>query len=183
MASLPKGLASFENPPKSPARKPPASKLILHDRISMKSALPLLAVALSGCTSSVSHETVQQHITNQAHQIEAHAPAASRMIAVADFDDDGIADTAVVYTLESAHHDNSHQQFLAVSSSRLGGRFFDVVAGGKDDRAIVGVRIAALQVELAILEYVPTDATCCPSRSAITEYILKDGALVEVIVN
>ncbi len=123
MASLPKGLASFENPPKSPARKPPASKLILHDRISMKSALPLLAVALSGCTSSVSHETVQQHITNQAHQIEAHAPAASRMIAVADFDDDGIADTAVVYTLESAHHDNSHQQFLAVSSSRLGGRF------------------------------------------------------------
>ena len=101
------------------------------------------------------------------------------MMAAGDLDGDGAEDTAVVYTLEGAHHGNGYEQFLVVRSSRPGGRFLDVVAGLKEVGAILALSIAAGRVELAVLEYGPSDASCCPSRPATTNYTLTGGALIE----
>jgi len=136
----------------------------------------ILALAYCGCASQ---ETIQQHIASHAREIGAQEYAPARMVAVGDLDGDGVVDSAVVYTLEGAHHSNNYQQFLAVSSSRQSGRFFDTVVGGKDVREITGISITNRQVELALLEYTSADASCCPSRRASTRYILKRGVLAE----
>jgi hypothetical protein len=141
--------------------------------------ISLFVVAVTGCAPTDSHETVQQHIMAHARQIEAEEYAKARMIAVGDLDGDGIEDTAVVYTLEGARHSNNYEQYLAFSSSRHGGRFVDILAGGKDIREIDGVHISAGRVELLLREYTSSDASCCPSRPATTSYVLKDRAMVE----
>ena len=141
--------------------------------------VPVLITAVWGCVSNDSHESIRQHITAHARRIEAQEYASARMIAVGDLDGDGVADTAVVYTLEGAHHSNNYEQYLAVSSSRQGGHFFDVLAGGKEIREVDGIQIAAGRVVLVLREYAASDASCCPSRPANTGFILEDGVLIE----
>jgi hypothetical protein len=104
------------------------------------------------------------------------------MVAEGDFDGDGVSDAAVIYTLEGAHHSNTYEQFLAVRSSREGGWLRHTLAGGKEVRTVTGVRIVGGRVELALLEYAQSDASCCPSRPASTSYAFRDRALVEAKV-
>lgn len=137
----------------------------------------LLALAATGC---IAPKTIEQHIIAHGRRLEAQEHRPARMVAEGDLDGDGVSDTAAIYTLEGAHHSNTYEQFLVVHSSRGRGRLLHTIAGGKDFRSIDGVRIVGGRVELAVLEYGPSDASCCPSRRADTAYVLTGGGLSEL---
>jgi hypothetical protein len=100
-----------------------------------------------------------------------------------DLNHDGMADVAVMYTLEGGNGTNNYVRWLAVFV-RENGRLVPVahdVVGGKNYRAIVmrGIKDGVILCETT--GYAPKDASCCPTIKGTTRYVLEGEKLRELI--
>ena len=110
------------------------------------------------------------------------AKGTARTTVKGDLNHDGVADTAVLYTLEGMFGGNNYVQHLAVFV-RVKGRLVhaaDTPVGGKYYRAIelTGIRDNVLLFKTT--DYAESDPRCCPSIEGTTRYVLRGGGLKEL---
>jgi hypothetical protein len=105
-----------------------------------------------------------------------------RTVLNGDLNNDGIADVAVMYTLEGGNGTNNYVRWLAVFV-RENGKLVPVahdVVGGKNYRAIVmsGIKDGVILCETT--GYGPKDPSCCPTIQGTTRYVLEGEKLKEL---
>ena len=139
--------------------------------------LMIVLLVLAGCQSTPM--TVEQHISNHTKSTNGNEYFPARSYAHVDVDGDGKADTAVIYTLEGIRGGIDWLQFLAVKLSSENGHIIWQQIGGKDIRAVGNIEIVNGKIVASILEYAPSDASCCPSISKTSTFAIKNGKLLE----
>jgi hypothetical protein len=105
-----------------------------------------------------------------------------RTVLKGDLNHDGVADAAVLYTLEGAGGGNNYTQYLAVFL-RVDGRLVPVAnkaVGGKLYRSIAIKAIKDNVILCDTLDYAKNDPACCPTIKGKTQYVLEDKKLKEV---
>jgi hypothetical protein len=135
-------------------------------------------LVLVGCQSTPM--TLEQHINRHAKSTNGNEYLPARSYTHGDVDGDGKDDAAVIYTLEGIRGGNDWLQFLAVKLSSENGRIIFQQVGGKDIRAVENIEIMNGRIVVSILEYAPSDASCCPSISKTHTFVIKNGKLLEV---
>ena len=100
---------------------------------------------------------------------------------VGDLNHDGMADTAVLYTIEGQNGSNNYIQFLAVFLRTKSGLVFaaNATVGGKNNRGADLVSINNGEVVLDTMGYGPKDPSCCPTLQGSTRYALVARKLKE----
>ena len=124
---------------------------------------------------------IDAFIARQARLARGEEYKDARKIAVGDLNHDGVADTAVLYTIESQGGSNNYTQYLAVfvrSKSALKA-VAHVAVGGKSYRSVELTSVSDNFIHLDTLDYAPKDAACCPSKKGVTDYVLVGGVLRE----
>jgi len=128
------------------------------------------------------NHSVDRFIASQAKMLKAEEYKEARETAQGDLNGDGQADVVVLYTLENFKGSNLYLQYLAVFLNRAGNIQYAThqVVGGKNRRAAYLKSVKERIVNLDTEEYLPTDASCCPSKKGHTRYILARGKLKEI---
>jgi hypothetical protein len=125
---------------------------------------------------------VGDFIAGQARKANADEYEEAWKILRSDVNNDGKADLVALYTLESFDGNNNNIQYLAVflgsgKTFRLAGH---ESVGGKNYRGIELISIKKQIIYLDTLEYLPTDASCCPSKKGKTRYRFRNGKFREL---
>jgi GNAT superfamily N-acetyltransferase len=120
---------------------------------------------------------IDAFIVRQARRERGEEYKDARKIAAGDLNHDGVADTAVLYTIEGQGGSNNHTQYLAVFVR--GKAVANVAVGGKSYRSVELTSVSDNKIHLDTLDYAPKDAACCPSKKGTTEYALVGGVLRE----
>jgi hypothetical protein len=96
-----------------------------------------------------------------------------------DLNADGAEDAVVLYTLEGQGGSNQYVQYLAVFIHRKERLVYAArqAVGGKNRRSIESVSIKGGRINLQTLEYLPTDASCCPSKKGQMRFVFNGGKL------
>jgi hypothetical protein len=124
---------------------------------------------------------IDAFIARQARQARGEEYKEARKVAVGDLNHDGVADTAVLYTIEGQGGSNSHTQYLAVFVRGKSGLTVAAHAavGGKSNRSVELTSVSDNTIHLDTLDYGPKDPACCPSKKGTTDYALVGGVLRE----
>ena len=106
----------------------------------------------------------------------------ARSIVRGDLNGDGNEDAVALYTLEGMSGTNQYVQYLAVFINRRGRLRYAThqVAGGKNEKEIDSVLIKDGKIYLQTKEYLPADASCCPSKKGQMSFVLSRGRLKEI---
>ena len=122
---------------------------------------------------------INSFITQQAKRARATEYEEARSIVKGDLNADSAEDAAVLYTLEGQGGSNQYLQYLAVFVNRKGKLAYVThqEVGGKNRRSIESVAIKDGKITLQTLEYLSTDASCCPSKKGQIRFILSGGRL------
>jgi hypothetical protein len=142
--------------------------------------LMVALIGFTGCQSMPTTMALEQHIIKHARQTKGQELPQFRSYAHGDLDGDGKQDTAVIYTLEGVRGGIDWLRFLAVSLSSENGRIIFQQVGVKDIRAVGNIEIVNGKIVASILEYAPSDASCCPSISKTANFVIKHRKLIEV---
>jgi hypothetical protein len=111
-----------------------------------------------------------------------------RKVVRGDINSDGVEDLVVTISITPcARAENRGPLFCGNTTYEhmvgfLGKEFHVVPAGqvgGKGERYITGLEIVKNIIKAKTEYYAPDDPLCCPSKKGKTEFIVKDGALVE----
>ena len=126
--------------------------------------------------------TINSFITQQAKRARATEYEEARSIVKGDLNADSAEDAVVLYTLEGQGGSNQYLQYLAVFLNRKGKLIYAThqLVGGKNRKSIESVSIKDGKINLQTLEYLPTDASCCPSKKAQMRFILSGGRLKRI---
>jgi hypothetical protein len=121
-------------------------------------------------------------IAKQMRTERANEYEEARLIARGDLNRDGTTDTVVLYTLENQGGTNQYLQYLAVFKNQRGGLAYltHKLVGGKNRRAVESVKVEGGKIILQTLDYLPTDASCCPSKKGHAQFILNRKHLKEL---
>jgi hypothetical protein len=121
-------------------------------------------------------------ITQKAKRERATEYEDARSIVMGDLNADSAEDAVVLYTLEGQGGSNQYLQYLAVFFDRKGKLVYVThqLVGGKNRKSIESVSIKDGKIDLQTLEYLPTDASCCPSKKGQMKFILSAGRLKRV---
>ena len=124
---------------------------------------------------------IDAFIARQARRERGEEYKDARKIAAGDLNHDGVADTAVLYTIEGQGGSNNYVQYLAVfvRGKSAGAAVANVAVGGKSYRSVELTSVSDNKIHLDTLDYTPKDATCCPSKKGTTDYALVGGVLRE----
>jgi hypothetical protein len=143
----------------------------------------LLAVV---CVAAVAQDrdtaVIDKFIRGQASKEDGYEPKEIRTIVKGDLNHDGVADVAVLYTLEGPSGTNNYVQHLAVFV-RVEGRLVpaaETPVGGKYYRAIELTGIKDNVMLFKTTDYAESDPRCCPSIEGTTRYVLRGGGLKEL---
>jgi len=131
-------------------------------------------------------KTINSFIAKQTKVNKAEEYSAARKIIKADLNGDKRDDAAVLYTLESFNKTNLYVQYLAVflGTKRNSLRYAaGKIIGGKNQRSVELVSIKDGKIFLDTLNYLRTDASCCPSEKKQIKIILEKNKLREVEIN
>jgi hypothetical protein len=134
-----------------------------------------LALAQSQRDESI----IKSFIAQQAKRERATEYEEARSIVRGDLNADSEEDAVVLYTLEGQGGSNQYIQYLAVFINREGRLAYVThqVVGGKNRRSIESVSIKDGRINLQTLEYLPTDASCCPSKKGLMKFVFSGGRL------
>ena len=146
-------------------------------------ALEIICAASVTLAQSQSDKSIiNSFITRQAKRERATEYEEARSIVQGDLNADGAEDAVVLYTLEGQGGSNQYVQYLAVFINRKGRLVYltHQVLGGKNRRSIDSVSIKDGKINLQTLEYLPADASCCPSKKGQMRFILSAGRLKKI---
>lgn len=121
-------------------------------------------------------------IASHAMRVKGQAPREKRLGCEGDLNGDGKPDTVVVYTIEGVGGGNDWTQYATVltATPQGYGATLPKEVGGKSLRAIDGCSVNGGILELALKEYAPTDASCCPSQPGRARFAFATGVLTAV---
>lgn len=154
----------------------------------MKTSVALLTLVLIAGASSLNalaqsddKAVIDKYIAGQAAKERGEEPDGVRKVVEGDLNRDGIADIAVLYTIEGQDGSNNYVQYVAVFLRKSGKLMFAArsAAGGKNRRAIEITAIKNNAVLLDTTAYGPRDPSCCPTLKGKTKYVLAGAKLVE----
>lgn len=142
----------------------------------------ICSASLTLAQSQSDKSTINSFIAQQAKRERATEYEEARSIVTGDLNGDGDEDTTVLYTLEGQGGTNQYVQYLAVFINRKGRLLYvsHQVVGGKNLRSIDSVSIKDGKIKLQTLKYLPTDASCCPSKKGQLSFILSRGRLKKI---
>ena len=132
--------------------------------------------------SQTDKSMINSFITRQAKRERATEYQEARSIIKGDLNADGAEDAVVLYTLEGQGGSNQYVQYLAVFIDRKERLAYVThqLVGGKNRRSIDAVSIKDGKINLQTLEYLPNDASCCPSKKGQMRFILSGGRLKKI---
>lgn len=110
---------------------------------------------------------IDSSIAKRAAKNKADEYTDARKVIQSDLNRDGKKDFVVLYALESFGGSNSYVQYLAAFyESKSGGLQLaaNEIIGGKNRRSVWLNSVKNGKINLDILDYLPTDAICCPSK-------------------
>lgn len=142
----------------------------------------ICATPMTMAQSQSDKSVINGFITQQAKRARATEYEEARSIVKGDLNADSDEDAVVLYTIEGQGGSNQYLQYLAVFLNRQGKLVYVThqVVGGKNQRSIDSVSIKGGKINLQTLEYLPTDASCCPSKKGQMRFILSGGRLKKV---
>ena len=142
----------------------------------------ICAAPLTMAQSESDKATINRFISQQAKRERATEYEEARSIVKGDLNADSAEDAVVLYTIEGQGGSNQYLQYLAVFINRKGKLVYltHQVVGGKNRRSIDSVSIKDGKINLQTLEYLSTDASCCPSKKGQMTFILSGGRLKKI---
>jgi hypothetical protein len=140
------------------------------------------AAPLALAQSQRDESIIKSFIAQQAKRERATEYEEARSIVRGDLNADSAEDAVVLYTLEGQGGSNQYVQYLAVFINRKGKLVYAThqAVGGKNRKSIESVSIKDGKINLQTLEYLPTDASCCPSKKGQMRFILSGGRLKKI---
>jgi hypothetical protein len=123
-------------------------------------------------------------IASHAMRVKGDAPRDNRISCEGDVNGDGTADAVVVYTVEGVGGGNDWTQYATVltATPQSYGATLPREVGGKSVRVVDGCSVTNRVVELALEEYAPGDASCCPSKPERVRYTFANGTLAPAAI-
>lgn len=155
----------------------------------MKNVLMLVLPLTLFCTSSFASRpqdqdtvVIARFISDQATKEAGEEYEEARKVIAGDLNRDGVADLAVLYTIEGQNGTNNYIQYLAVFIRARGALvpFTHTLVGGKLNRAVELQSVKNNVIFFTTLNYGPRDATCCPSKKGATRFVLIKRRLKEL---
>jgi hypothetical protein len=142
----------------------------------------ICASPLTLAQSPSDKSTINSFISKQAKRERATEYEEARSIVKGDLNTDSAEDAVVLYTIEGQGGSNQYIQYLAVFINRKEKLVYTThqMVGGKNRRSIESVAIKEGKINLQTLEYLSTDASCCPSKKGQMRFILSGGRLKRV---
>jgi hypothetical protein len=124
---------------------------------------------------------IDKFITRQAAREKGEEPEGIRKTITGDLNHDGVADTAVLYTIEGQNGSNNYVQYLAVFVRRQGRLVYAArtLIGGKGHRSIELTEIKDNVILFDTTGYASQDPSCCPTIKGRTSYLLVGKRLEE----
>lgn len=153
----------------------------------MRPIVIALAIVLLPCAAAAAADPpawqgfANAWIASHAMRLKGEAPRDKRLGCEGDLNGDGKPDAVVVYTIESGGGGNDWTQYATVLTATPQGYAATLPkeVGGKSVRAVDGCSVKDGVIELALKEYAPTDASCCPSKTGRARYAFATGALTQ----
>ena len=124
---------------------------------------------------------IDKSIAAQAKRERGEEPDGIRKTIEGDVNHDGVADVAVLYTIEGQGGSNNYIQYLAVFVRKKTGLVFAARApvGGKNRRGMELTSIKDNVIYFDTTGYADRDPSCCPSIKGTTSFTLVGNKLVE----
>jgi hypothetical protein len=143
--------------------------------------LVLCSFSLNAGAQSGDTAVIDRFIERQAAKEDGSEPDGIRKVITGDLNRDGIADTAVLYTIEGQNGTNNYVQYLAVFLSRNGRLVYaaHTPVGGKNRRSIELTSIKNNVMLFDTTGYAKRDPACCPTIKGRTSYALVGNKLTE----
>lgn len=118
----------------------------------------------------------------QAHALQSgyREFSVTRMPFSGDVDGDGSSDALCLYRLDDPQGSGTFRQFLILRSASLKGGVIRVQVGGDSRRSATLGRVRNGIVEVLTQEYLPSDASCCPTGHGVLRWMLEGRKLREV---
>jgi len=125
---------------------------------------------------------IDKFIARQAEKAGGSEPEGIRKILTGDLNNDGVADAAVLFTIEGQNGSNNYVQYLAVFLRKNGRLVYAAHApvGGKNRRSIELTSIKDNVIFLDTTAYAKRDPSCCPTIKGRTRYALVRNMLTEI---
>lgn len=133
--------------------------------------------------NSGQEKLINSFITEQAVKNNAEEYKDARRIIRADLNRDGKKDVIILYTLESFGGNNNYLQYLAIFIEKRNGKFqyaANKIIGGKNQRVVELASVRNGRINFDTLDYLPADASCCPSKKGKIQIILVKNNLKEI---
>jgi hypothetical protein len=143
--------------------------------------LPVMSAPVSSAQNKDT-SIITGFISKQATQEGGEEYEGARKVVAGDLDRDGVADLAVLYTIEGQNGSNNYVQYLAVFTRNEDGLVpvTHTVIGGKTNRSVALKSIRDNVISFKTLNYGPKDAACCPSKKGATRFVLVNSKLKEL---
>jgi hypothetical protein len=147
-------------------------------------ALSILILSVTSFTAPAQSNdkgVVDKYIASQAKRERGEEPDGIRKTIEGDLNHDGVADVAVLYTIEGQGGSNDYIQYLAVFVRRKTGLVYvaRTSVGGKNRRAIEITSIKDNAMFFDTTAYGPRDPSCCPTIKGHTKFVLAGKQLGE----
>ena len=132
---------------------------------------------------SQARDAVDKFIKRQEKQHQAVEYRKARKVMRGDVSHDRREDTAVLYTLEGFGGTNLYLQYLAVfiNDGHKSGYAAHRIVGGKNKRILEMKSIIKNRINFETQEYLPNDASCCPSGKGKTSFTYSKRKLKESV--
>lgn len=145
-----------------------------------------LFVQTSFAQNRTNNTLINDFISRQARISKGVEYKGARKIIYADLNKNGSKDAVVLYTLEGFYGRNNYIQYLAIFIKDKNDMLKNVkreIIGGKNNRDVYLESVVNEKINLKTMNYLPKDASCCPSREEHSQIIFSKNKLREVKIN
>ena len=147
--------------------------------------LPILVLCLFSFTAraqSSDATVINKFVATHVAKENGEEPEGVRKTITRDLNHDGVADTAVLYSIEGQNETNNYVQYLAVFLRKNGRLVYAArtPVGGKGRRSIEITSIKDNVIFFDTTGYASQDAGCCPTIKGRTSYVLVGSRLKEM---
>jgi hypothetical protein len=144
---------------------------------------PSIINTIQNTQTQSGNSKINQFIVKQEKKYRATENKQAREVIWADMNGDGKKDCIVLYSLDSVGRSNLHLDYLAIflKYSNTSLKYITrKVIGGNHIRAVLKVQpVIDGKIIINTLEYLPSEASCCPSKKGRIQITLYKNRLLE----